>query len=569
MKKIDWESAYGNETPEFHDALVHVLHQEEKPMKRKSFAAVLVAALVIVLLAATALAIANRAGLLEFFGGYEMDNNPLDYSYRLGEDGVLLSDTFGDLQVEVTEGVAEGQQYAFVTTIALKPGVKGELVSPLDWLLSESESYGPATSTDGSPVYYVDTMLLHEGGAPDVNDARINEDGSISFLSRMRVPEAGDTAQMACMVQCLKAESGELADPSGTEVALLPFVIETERTLDARKLLEPVEIPEVTMTVQEVLIKQSASSTVAYIYYEYAGGETVDYLSPSALSLRLMDSDGNVLSKEGWNGIGRQIEENRYRASFPLNEGVLPDTMVLELWARKDGFQMRPGQEADVVLGKALLPLEAISVTDGTPNGYGETIGGYMDYRNIDLPWVEQLPRVMYLTTDQEEGIPVYRFPDEGTEPLGYFYSGLPGEPLAAYRDWTIFFIGDEQTDYMGMHVYVKTEHVSATSDGVPPGVLKGTINARTDTRLAPGEQVTIFNVLEEGTEVCVLGSSNGWCFVAARGRYGLIVKGYVPEESVTLTGEKLALEPVGADEDGYPIVWEPEPALPVMWGNY
>lgn len=57
MRNIDWDRAYGPSPDAFHTVLVHAIEREEKPMKRKFARTALIAALLLFLLAATALAV--------------------------------------------------------------------------------------------------------------------------------------------------------------------------------------------------------------------------------------------------------------------------------------------------------------------------------------------------------------------------------------------------------------------------------------------------------------------------------------------------------------------------------
>ncbi len=73
MKRLTRASAFGEPTDALRAVVDRALLQKEEPMKKKSFSAVLIAAAIIALLAATALAVANRLGVLDTMPHYDKE----------------------------------------------------------------------------------------------------------------------------------------------------------------------------------------------------------------------------------------------------------------------------------------------------------------------------------------------------------------------------------------------------------------------------------------------------------------------------------------------------------------
>lgn len=523
------ENSFGATPERFTANLVEALHREEKPMKSKRIATVMAVAILILALAATALAVANRAGLMDFFGTRGPEHNPKTYAHKLGADGVLLSETWGDLEITVTEGAGKLDHYALVTTIALKPGVPGVLEAPLRWLVAGEEKAPSAlmTTEDGSPVYYVESSIFHINAASDVDGLQLNDDGSISFLSELQVQESADIAQMYCMVNSVKAEAGASAESLETETTFLPFTIPMEETTGARSLAQPTEVPGAAVTMDALYLKQTASGISAHLYYRYDGGAETGYTTPENFLVSLADETGQSLLKPNNQYSGRWIDENMYSAFIPLAVETLPDTVMVQ-FTNADGK----------LLGSAALSLDAADSLPSAPAAYErDFIGTYREYplpgRNRSWDWA-------YVSAPEGEAIPVYTVPGDPETIRFFVYSGVQGEVFDQYGDWAlIYFYGL----FSGEIAYVNMARL-ATEETVRPGILTGTVTKQTETLFAPMEGSTVLHSLEAGEQILLVGEQGSWYYAAVASEDSVEMLGYVAKDAVSV-GEETSTLPL------------------------
>lgn len=220
------KASFGVTPPEIHTAVVGALNRiEEKPRVRFRAATVVMAALLVMLLAVTAYAIVNRAGIHEFFTSWNQRNGytaPETFIHSVGGEKPLLHENAGDLEVTVTEALGDGEDYFFITTVSLPEGKEGHLVNlaSLENGLTSAPTY-----SDGLPIYYIHTEVMYEDYGAMTFDWIENEDGSISFFSDNTIVPSDTDASMSCMVTYAKCEDGMLPLPDEFETVLLPFTL--------------------------------------------------------------------------------------------------------------------------------------------------------------------------------------------------------------------------------------------------------------------------------------------------------------------------------------------------------
>lgn len=529
MKYPD-KNSFGKTPDHFTQNLLKALQQEEKTMKKKSFATLMIAALITLMIAATALAVARRAGLLEFFQDEDDTRNPNQYEHQLGKDGVLLSETYGDLEITVTEGAGAQGHYVMVNTVALKEGAPGVLESPLRRAMEVVEGIDPVLvqAEDGEPVYHIICSVVHETGSGEVEGALANEDGSFSFKSELnRIMETANTTQMYCVLAVVKQEAGQPAQDAQTEIVYFPFTVQVEEALDARSLESPVEIAKAAVTLDALYLKQAGSGTFANLYFQYDGGVATDYTSPDQLYISLLDEDGKSMLGENNYFTGVWTGENRYAARIPLNIENLPDkvTVLLHDWDMN-------------ALGSAEVSLTKKKSLPTIPEEYAPLYPP-IDYRNVEVPNNGSLPNHAFTSVSQGEEIPMLRVPGDDNSTICNLASGMQVEVYAEFNDWTLVGFGELFAYGSG---FVQKSQLVETQSEAQAGVLRAGINVQTEARYAPDAKSTITQRFGAGQAVLVLGEKADWCYVIAdTGKAGGIM-GYVPKETVTESGERLTV---------------------------
>ncbi len=521
---------------------------KEEPVKRKHISAVLIAAALIVLLAATALAVANRAGLMEFFQSWterEIPVVPKEITYALTGEDALLRMEYDDFIVTVPEAMAEGDDYYFNTTLELKPGVRGRLV---DMLMPELTAN--AEAANDLPVYYVDTCVVYGNRLDDMADRKANEDGSISTISYLSIDEAADTAQMYYRIAYVRTGPGEAPDGTAPKVAYLPFTIPMPEAKETRVLAEPVRLDDLGIVVDELYFKLVGMKGLCYAFLRCEGGEAVDYMMPwyNGMAFRLRDRSGGVMAnsmnvswQHGSYATGGATLYGAYVNGWSYREmDALPDSVILEVYSAETG---KVYGSAEVRLTTGTLDLERLAP-------YWESPEDVRDYRDLILPG-EAYPRIgpSYLSTEDAGGVQLYRDPTDPASLIGHYYSGLKVDPNIRYGEWTTVSFGDSWPT--GMHGYVRSEYVQGDADavraGIPVAKILGQTGAHTDVRVRADAMSTITAKVDAGETVYAVGEADGWVHIAreerAVDRTVMRIIGFVPKEALALTGERVTME--------------------------
>ena len=515
---------------------------EEKPVKRKSFSVVLIAALVIMTLAATALAVANRAGLLDFFSSWkeqDIPQTPTEFTQVLNGEAPLLREEFDDFIVTVTEAAGDGRTYYFNTTIELKPGVSGHLVG-LDRPGSDGID-AAINANDGLPVYFVRDYIYHGEAICDSGDRMQNADGSISSVSVIDLVEASDVARMGSYITYVKSESGVMPDETATHTTMIPFEIPILPPVDARKLTNTVSFEELGITLDELYFKKMEYATYCFTYLQYEGGAQVGYRLPygrNGLTLRVLNEDGLILIPRlacGW-ASGTYFSGYNYSDYSMRNMEDLPGRVVLEVI----------DENSETVYGSATVDLVSGELETDKLAAYNERPETMLDQRDMYFPWSDMSFDVeyAYLSTD-DGGIPVYLDPRDPSTVVGNYYSGLKVAPNITFDGWSsIYYFGDDyNTSIKG---YVRSESVVAEADAATPGIPIAQLNEQTgesiDVHVRPSETSTVWARVDGQDRLLVIGEMDGWYQIAREEGGFMRVIGYVPAEALTLTEERVSM---------------------------
>lgn len=542
MRKIDWDKAYGPQTEEFHRILVNAFEREENHMKRKSLTAIFLTALLIIALAVTAFAVANRAGLLDFFETW--DNNditqtPTVITHSLSSGAPLLVATFDDLIVTVTEAVGEGEWYYFNTTIELKPGVPGRVLCidmPYEQYLDDDFE---------QPSYFVRSYMLHENAISSSGDWMANEDGSVSALSMLNIVEAADIAQMQCYITYVRSEPGELPVETESHTKYLPFTLPMAEPERASKLIEPVILENIGVQFDEILLKEVCGETYCFMYLQYNGGEAVNYKLPygnHGLTIRVLDEDTREVivprASMEW------VHDNLFYGNNLVELKEWPDALRIEIVDESN----EPNEYGINMYGTALLELEDGRLDVDRVRKYRIMPNQKWDYRDMYFAWTDMsfVADLAYITTSSEEGVSVLADPTDPTSLIGHFYSGLRVSPNITFRDWTsIYFAGGMNTGIQG---YIKTAALTTDADqtveGLPVARIVGSLSGSVDVKMSPSKTSTTRTVLEIGEEIIIVGSMNSEWYQVAKTEDGWTkIIGYVPANVAELTGEHTSMK--------------------------
>lgn len=223
------KSSYGPVSQKVHmsiESTLGILKDHPKVHSRIPTAAR--AAALVLILGTTAFAVANRAGLSDFFAKWNQKNGyelPAAFTDIVGTDKPLLAATAGDLDIVVVEAIGDGETYYFATTVSLKEGVQGHLINIASL---ENGFVSAPTFDDDLPVYYVGTEMVHDGKGSVTFDWITNDDGSISFFSDPSISQADNVASMECWLTYARVDDGMPPLQDQFETEKLPFSMPVE-----------------------------------------------------------------------------------------------------------------------------------------------------------------------------------------------------------------------------------------------------------------------------------------------------------------------------------------------------
>ncbi len=246
MKKIDWQSIYGPETDELWQLVATALQQEEKPMKRKSLSAILIAALLIIALTAGALAVAQKAGLLDWITTYDPQN---------GEDGaaVVLTD------IPQEGGVAERGTFtvreAFYDGRTMRLLVDATPTNEGDafvWSVAMNTRY-----TVDEAKKFGDTLLgiamhgrITNAGVEDLSHFFLRQEAGLAYIASTLLPEgvSPETLNVVLSFSILDSKTGDILEET-TITCEIPKTAEPDiKQFDINQDYELVHIDDITIS---------------------------------------------------------------------------------------------------------------------------------------------------------------------------------------------------------------------------------------------------------------------------------------------------------------------------------
>ncbi len=466
------------------------------------------------------------------------------------DDGTpLLSEAYADFDVTVTEVRWSGATLQVGATVSLKPGVPGVL---RDAIFESGGAQTPEETKDGVPLYYVESHIVSSASTPDNVGAVANEDGSLSFFCGLQVQDHREAVDLWCMVRYVKAEPGE--DPAENSVAqtYLPFRLKTPPVTAARKLTEPVAIPDAGVVIDEALLIDRQDDQYVRLCYRLDGGETIRYNPLAHVFFVCADESMRTPFEPfgaGWGWLGK---DNYYTMTMPLADGALPDT--LDIMVMLDNLTAMPGGQKTV--GRATLTFEDCPGDVALPAPYAPEARPCRDDRGIVFPWAESADSYAYVTGDK--AVDMYRYPDDPGSPMMRVNPGTAVSLLGYYNEWAYVYLVDF-TQFPVPFGYVKraslADFKSGGEEGIPIAVLAG-LTPPVDGRAAPSAQATVISRFDRLETALIIGETDEWYYAVKQGKYGYHMLGYVPKQSVALTGEQVRMLPIGQDEWGTPYFW-------------
>ena len=329
MKKIDWQSFYGEPTDALRRTVADALQKEETPVKRKSFTAILITALLIVLLAATAVAVVSQMGLLDMMDHYDPDN-----SEEIA--GMILTDIpqeGGDLEgvsFEVLEAIYDGHTVHFA--ILATPKEEGTHLTEFGsfWRIYDSyQEFGSYFGIKKLAGLFCEADVL-SGGA--VIESEYSSMSGIASGSR----DLRDGRYLRVYEDTL---------PPG----ISPEELTIRMTIGYTEDLEYPELSEMTFTLPKTaeatvrsfdVDKQIGENTLHYVSITHTPLElTVRILQDELMDYMLIDEDG--VSRAKLNHTYTISNEDETSYSFQGIWGTpaeMPDTLTL--WIQDTNMAM-------------------------------------------------------------------------------------------------------------------------------------------------------------------------------------------------------------------------------------
>lgn len=322
MKRLTRQSAFGDTPERFEQRLSQMLQQEERPMKKKSIGALVLAVVLVLALAATALAVARQIGLLDFVQHHDAER---------GEDaaGMILREIEqegGEMEravVTVREASYDGYQVHFV--LAVQP--KEEGVALMEEMDRDIPMLKAEALAHGDDLLYVrcDMTAREETAFAGTSLGWEREGASMIYgytaaLTGERAPEA-----LTFEVDCSLLAEDEYVQP--VETARLTFTL--PRSAEAHTVDLPLDVDVKVAHLTRLVLSRTPLEMSLTVYYEPVL-EKYPYFG-------VLDGTGYEMAFGG----GAMFYDEKaasYRSTATWAAGeVMPD--VLLLWV----------QEADVV----------------------------------------------------------------------------------------------------------------------------------------------------------------------------------------------------------------------------
>lgn len=502
---------------------------QEEPIKSKSLSPALLIALLIVLFTVTAIAMAQRAGVLDFFASWKdqgIPQTPAAFDRETAEGEILLQFVYDDLVVKVTDVVRDGDDYYINTTIELQEDIPGHLVD-IDAPDAKEEIDMALHAKDGLPVYYVRSYVLHGDSQSDSGDRIVNPDGSISALHVIRIMEASNVANMQCYVTYVKAEPGRKPVETSVHAKYIPFVLPLPEAIESRGSWHRTEIDSLGIWLDALYMKRTTQGVQCFSYIEYLGGEPVDFKLPfgrRGLTLRMTDAETGAIIVPRLNV--EWIADAKFCGYNVVHLDRLPSTVTIDAIDENDG----------TLYGSINMEMEQSTFAGERLGGYVDNSNQMPDLRDMYFPWSDMrfVADTAYVMTGGQDSAPIYLDPTDDTTLVGHYYTGLAVSPNITYDGWTSVYFGDR--DSTGTKGYIRSTYlVELPQESSHYGYAK----AQTDVRIRPSKSSAIKTTLIPTERIILMGKMDGWYHIA-REEEGIIrVIGYVPCDAIVQTTEE------------------------------
>lgn len=244
MKKIDWEAAYGPATDALQNVVVHALHEEEKPVKRKSITALVVAMALVVILACGA--VASQFGLLDFIYTYDRGS---DVSGLITQNINITGDMPKTVDITAVEAYYDGQLLHLMLRAAPKDADTALISNHMMW----TSDTAPETPDVGTKLKFeADGIIegaMRERGFPTIMPFFLREDTGLRMLYNHMMPEGVemDSIEMDITVRLTDLETNEVVEETTITVAVPKTAEPTNITFEMDRDLESAHMDHINL----------------------------------------------------------------------------------------------------------------------------------------------------------------------------------------------------------------------------------------------------------------------------------------------------------------------------------
>lgn len=348
LEDVDFKQTYGDVPESFHRRMQLTLHrtEEEKPMKRISFRAVLITAIIIVATMAVAFA-ATQLGWVDFFGRYGVTvpkaaedalNAITPRQYQLGPMTFTFKQLLADGRIALSAAevhTTDNSEVLYAPDTNFFEAVNAETDTVLErYGLAPGTTWVEAAKQLNLPLYGIRALVEVDEpymGSEAMEDVLWNEDGSIVYFNMAMIKAKNVKEALPAKLYLAVTEF----DPATGEVKEKWTTREGDTIPLAPKLNEKTYAPDASADV--------GGLTLTGVYAEqYITGVYLDtsFLAPDSMdqdaamdavySLFLLDNEGNALP-DGMNlSVGANMDAwPTVVLEIQSSIEALPDTLIV------------------------------------------------------------------------------------------------------------------------------------------------------------------------------------------------------------------------------------------------
>lgn len=346
MRRIDWQSMYGCETDAFRQVVVHALQAEGEPMRRKRTSAVLVAALLTVILAATAFAVTRQAGLLEML-------NPFGEKMESGVEELVLTDIeqqggMGERAVmAIREAIYDGRTLHLL--IEAKPKAQD---TALIWYPGLGTVYGNTEAKlFGSTVLGI--MLdcaIGDGELKYMPFSYQREGAGLAIITNVTVPEGTPPEMLTVALRF-----GVYAEANAEALETIDLAAEIPRTAEPQVMYFTADVAHDLVEIVGISVDRTKLDMTLAIEYKP--------LLMAFSGFRPIPEDG-LVNHVRYGSYGMENEKDGVRTvSYQMLSGEgMPEVFPIWICGTEDALLVRPGT-GEVTLGRVLVEGTGAEIT--------------------------------------------------------------------------------------------------------------------------------------------------------------------------------------------------------------